>query len=172
ALTQHISTCLPGAGPGREISVPLAPYFQAVIRHTPVPFREEGPGSLPRYRAEIGPFLGLVGGGELIGESRGFDEIPTSGAAVGSLSLGLRAGVGLEELLSEGGDGLIFLELGVTISSAEHTACNDCVPGVADLLPRVPARTGITGRLRLPFWVIPGDLILASPLLLFSPATF
>ncbi len=171
-LAGSSSTCLSGAAPGWEVPESLADHFEAIVRRTAVPYRGQGPGSLPRYRAEIGPFVGLVAGGELAGAGGGFDEIGASGSAIGSLSLGLRFGLGLEELLSEGGDGLIFLEGGVTMSSAEPTACEDCAPGTADLLPRVPARTGIQARLRLPFWLIPGDLILASPLAFFSPDTF
>jgi hypothetical protein len=171
-LEGRSSTCLPGESPGWTVPDPLVDSFEVVAGKTAVPYREEGPGSLPRYRAEIGPFLGLFAGGELAGAGGGFDEIGTAGSAIGSLSLGLRFGLGLEELLSDGGDGLIFLDAGVTMTSAEPTACDDCAPGVADLLPRVPARTGIQTRLRMPFWLIPGDLLLASPMLFFSPDTF
>ncbi|HEY6929818.1 MAG TPA: hypothetical protein VJA66_09105 [Thermoanaerobaculia bacterium] len=170
-LEGRSSTCGSGASPGWQLPETLIDFLEAIVRRTAVPYRGGGPGSLPRYRAEIGPFLGLVAGGQLAGTSGGFDAIGTSGSANGSLTLAVRFGLGLEELLSEGGDGLIFLEGGVRMSSAEHTACNDCAPGVADLIPRVPARTGIESRLRLPFWLIPGDLILASPLAFFSPDT-
>jgi hypothetical protein len=171
-LAGRSSTCLTGAAPGWEVPESLVDIFQTVVQQSAVPYSGFGPGALPRYRAEIGPFMGLVAGGELAGAGGGFDQIGTAGSAIGSLSLGLRFGLGLEELLSDAGDGLFFLDAGVTMSSPEPTACEDCAPGVADLLPRVPARTGLQTRLRMPFWLIPGDLLLASPLAFFSPDTF
>ena len=42
------------------------------------------------------------------------------------------------------------------------------LPGRGNLLPRVPARSGIQARFRAPFWLIPGDLILAAPFLLLT----
>ncbi len=54
------------------------------------------------------------------------------------------------------------------MSSKEPTDCPECSPGVGNLLPRVPARSGIQARFRAPFWLIPGDLILAAPFLLLT----
>ncbi len=47
-------------------------------------------------------------------------------------------------------------------------------PGVvANLALRTPARKAIATRIRLPFWLIPGDLILAAPILVpFAPKTY
>jgi hypothetical protein len=134
----------------------------------PIPFRGDGPGSLPRYHAEIGPFAALVAGGSLAGSGGSFDDLDTGGELIDSLSLGLRVGLGLEELLTDSGDGLIFLEGGVAMSSKEPTDCPECSPGLGNLLPRVPARSGIQARFRAPFWLIPGDLIVAAPFLLLT----
>jgi hypothetical protein len=44
---------------------------------------------------------------------------------------------------------------------------------VANLALRTPARKAIATRLRMPFWLIPGDLILAAPILGFlAPKTY
>ena len=84
-------------------------------------------------------------------------------------------GLGLEALLPEAGTGEIFFEGGLTYRSKQRT---DCPSGgcnednLSSLFPRAPARQGATARLRLPFWLIPGDLIVAAPILAFtSPST-
>jgi hypothetical protein len=41
-----------------------------------------------------------------------------------------------------------------------------------NLTAAIPSRTGLTARLRMPFYLVPGDLILLSPVLLFSPSTY
>jgi hypothetical protein len=41
-------------------------------------------------------------------------------------------------------------------------------PLVQQFVPGVPARTGLSLRLRMPYWLIPGDLVLATPILLFT----
>jgi len=44
--------------------------------------------------------------------------------------------------------------------------------GASTLFPRLPARTGLRLGMRVPFWVLPGDMLLLAPLLaLVSPAT-
>ena len=35
----------------------------------------------------------------------------------------------------------------------------------------IPSRSALTARLRMPFWLIPGDLLLALPLLALEPET-
>ncbi len=168
ALSGRFSVCASRAAPDWDVPEALAPWFAAVANRMPVPFRGEGPGSLPRYHGEIGPFAALVAGGSLAGSGGGFDDLDTGGQLIDSLSLGLRLGLGLEELLTDSGDGLIFLEAGVSMSSKEPTDCPECSPGVGNLLPRVPARSGIQARFRAPFWLVPGDLILAAPFLLLT----
>src|SRR6185295_4533250 len=45
-------------------------------------------------------------------------------------------------------------------------------PLLQQFVPVVPARSGWNFRLRIPFWLLPGDLILATPALAFtSPDT-
>jgi hypothetical protein len=40
------------------------------------------------------------------------------------------------------------------------------------LTAAIPARTGVTARIRMPFYLIPGDLLLLSPVYLVSPKTY
>jgi hypothetical protein len=168
ALSGRYDLCTAKTAPDWDVPDALDPWFSAVAMRMPVPFRGDGPGSLPRYHAEIGTFVALVAGGSLAGADDSFDDIDTGGQLIDTLSLGLRFGLGLEELLTDNGDGLIFLEGGVAMSSKEPTDCPDCGGGVANIFPRIPARSGLQARFRSPFWVIPGDLIIAAPFLLLT----
>jgi hypothetical protein len=172
ALTGSFSVCASRAAPEWDISDSLEPWFASVAMRMPVPFRGAGPGSLPRVHGEIGPYAGLVAGGSLAGSGGSYDDLDTGGQVIDSLTLGLRFGLGLEELITDSGDGMIFLEGDVAMSSAEDTDCPGC-EGEGRLLPRVPARSGIGARFRAPFWLVPGDLIVAAPfLLLTNPHAF
>ena len=116
----------------------------------PIPYRGAGPGSLPRVHGEIGPYAALVAGGSLAGSGGSYDGLDTGGTLIDSLSLGLRFGLGLEELLTDSGDGLIFLEGGVAMSSSEPTDCPECQRGDRNVFracPRVPgSRRGFARR--------------------------
>jgi len=143
-----------------------------VLEKTPVPALTSGKGALPRFRSEIGTFVGLSAGASLYGNTASFSPETPGGFVNGSLSLGVRAGIGLDSLLADAADGLIFLEGGIRMESKQAASCDSdtaCSPSVAaqSLVPQVPARTGYYARLRMPFWLIPGDLVLAAPVLAF-----
>jgi hypothetical protein len=86
----------------------------------------------------------------------------------------VRLGFGLEGVLDEGSDGLVFLDLGVRLDSASSmNITND--PRLAQggaITAAIPSRSALTARLRLPFWLLPGDLLLALPLLALAPDTY
>jgi hypothetical protein len=127
-----------------------------IVEQTPVPALGAGLGQLPRFRAELGPFVGLstaVRGGVL---SRGFGTTQTDVTTIGGIDAALRFGIGLEGVLNESSDGLAFAEVG--IREDRHAS------GVVTL----PGRSAITARLRLPYWLIPGDLLIAGPVLAFT----
>jgi len=130
-----------------------------VVVQTPVPALGAGLGELPRFRAELGPFIGLstaVGIGAL---TRGFGEAQTDASSTAGLDAAVRFGIGLEGVLNESSDGLVFFEVGVR--EDRHAG------GVAT----VPGRGALTLRLRMPFWLIPGDLLVAAPILAFTSKT-
>jgi hypothetical protein len=144
-----------------------------VLKMVPVPALTRGFGALPRFRSEIGPFYGLSTGAEVYWNSESFDPQVSGGFVNGSISLGARAGIGLDSLLADAADGLIFLEGGIRMESKQAASCQPgttCPPSVEvqSVVPQVPARTGIYARLRMPFWLIPGDLVLAAPILAFT----
>ncbi len=175
-LEGGVETCrakvLPTFGPAAP--APIVAALVSVLQETPVPGLGEGLGSLPRFRAEIGPFAGVTGGFQGAWATGGFESPDTSGRATGIVNVGVRLGLGLDALLTETGDGQIFLEGGITYHARESLTCSGAGCGdaaFAELFPRVPARQGLTARLRLPFWLIPGDLILAAPVLAFASPT-
>lgn len=176
-VAEGVETCQGTVLPsiGGSSTPELVAALVSVLLETPVPGLGEGLGSLPRFRAEIGPFAGVTGGFQGSWTSGSFASPEADGRAAGAVNVGIRVGIGLDALLSETGDGQIFLEGGVTYHAREQAACSgpECGNEVfAELFPRVPARQGLTARLRLPYWLLPGDLLVAAPVLAFaSPAT-
>src|SRR5579863_5121940 len=125
----------------------------AIIAQTPVPALGAGAGELPRFRSELGPFVGLSTGLRVGAITRGFGSTETSASAIGGLDAAVRFGVGLEGVLNESSDGLTFGEVGFRQDA--HASSTAILPG----------RGAITARFRAPFWLVPGDLILAAPVL-------
>ena len=148
----------------------------SILLETPKPGRKPPEGALPRFRSEIGPFLGLAAGISGGGAGSGFESTDSPSRAVGTMDIAARVGLGLEDVLGDAGDGQIFLQAGVLQEIGSKDACADpCSAAglVANLALRTPARKAIATRIRLPFWLIPGDLILAAPILVpFAPKTY
>ncbi|HET8725319.1 MAG TPA: hypothetical protein VFM53_14070 [Anaeromyxobacteraceae bacterium] len=145
----------------------LSRHLVPVLKNTPVPGRGEGDVHLPRFREELGPFIGAFASAT---GNVGWGGLGTSTAQFyGSLSAGLRFGFGAESLTGSVGTGLIFLDAGITMQSAQTDACNDgpicSVLGSSALFPRVPARTGLRLGIRMPFYVIPFDMLVLGPIL-------
>jgi hypothetical protein len=144
-----------------------------VLGQTAIPALGPGLGALPRFRSEVGPFLGLAGvmDGRYI--DRGFTPSNGGGFTAG-VDLSARVGVGLNGVLRDSGDGLAFISVGVR----GDTASTNSVSGVAssevggNILSAIPSRTAISTRLRMPFYLVPGDLLLLSPLYFISPKRY
>ena len=162
------------SAPDWDVPDTLAPFFAAVAQRVPIPFRGAGPGALPRVHAEIGPYAALVAGGALAGSGGSYDGLDTGGQLIDTLSLGLRVGAGpggapdrqRRRLDLPGGRGGHELPRGHRLPGVRGR------PGQP-----APARAGpvrdSTARMRAPFWLIPGDLILAAPILnLIDPEKF
>lgn len=144
-----------------------------LLRLTPIPSLEEGLGAMPRFRAEVGPFIGVAGTLDARYLDDGFTGLEGSGYVAGA-DLSLRIGMGLEGVLGEAGDGLIFLSAGYR-GDAQST--NDFTEGAGaaqggSLTAAIPGRTALNARLRMPFYLIPGDLLVLSPLYFISPTTY
>jgi hypothetical protein len=136
--------------------LPEIPAVVPIIAQTPVPALAEGKGALPRFRSEIGPFIGLstaVRGTALGG---GFGSTQGGVGTTGGLDAAVRLGLGLEGVLNESSDGQIFIDLGLREDSSEQGGAS------------IPGRSALLIRWRAPFWLIPGDLIVATPVLAFT----
>jgi hypothetical protein len=131
-----------------------------IIVQTPVPALGPGPGELPRFHAELGPFVGVSAAARGVALAGGFGATQTGVSTTGGLEGAVRVGLGLEGVLSEASDSLAFVEAGLRQDASTLGAAT------------VPGRGALTARLRVPFWLLPGDLLLAAPVLaLSSPPT-
>jgi hypothetical protein len=131
-----------------------------IIVQTPVPALGPGPGELPRFHAELGPFVGVSAAARGVALAGGFGATQTGVSTTGGLEGAVRVGLGLEGVLNEASDSLAFVEAGFRQDASTLGAAT------------VPGRGAITARLRIPFWLLPGDLLLAAPVLaLASPHT-
>ena len=148
--------------------------IQAILIQTPVPGLSSGLGALPRTNAEIGLFIGISSSLNLHSINGGFGKDQTDKGVVGGMEANFRIGYGLEGVLNQSGDGLFFLQFGWTQNSASTNRFAQDAGGFANstIGAAIPGRGAYNIRLRMPFYIIPGDLILAAPLLLFAPKTY
>jgi len=136
-----------------------------VVRTTPMPGLGPGLGAMPRFRSELGRFMGLAGMIDGRSISSGFAG-SEGGGIIGGLDLSVRVGMGLEGVLDDSGDGLIFLSVGLR---GDTSSSNRFSQQGGSVTAAVPSHTGISTRVRMPFFLIPGDLFLLSPLYFIAP---
>ena len=145
-----------------------------VLLLTPVPSLGEGLGAMPRFRAEVGAFIGAAGFLDVRYLDGGFTGMESGNGFVGRADLSLRFGYGLEGVLGEQGDGLIYFSVGYSGDTPSTNKFSDAaIAQEGDTFTTaIPGRTGYSARLRLPFYLIPGDLLLLSPMYFASPKTY
>lgn len=159
---------------GMRVGAEAIALLPEVLGPTPVPGLGQGLGSMPRFRAEVGPFVGFVGAGDLRVVNGGHDPALGANGWIGGADLSLRAGLGLDGVIGESGDGLVFGSIGLrgdTRSSHNRLGSApalDAFGGVA----AIGSRFGISTRFRMPFYALPGDLLLLAPLYLLAPTTY
>lgn len=160
---------------GREMTMPyriLDPAFKQLafgtLITTPVPGLPSGLGEVPRFRSELGPFIGIepAAGVSLI--NGGFGLTQKTIGAVPGLEFAVHIGLGMDGVLNESGDGLVFLDLGWRLDGASTIKIqhDPAYKYFGSILSAIPSREAFSVRLRLPFYVIPGDLLLVGPILL------
>jgi hypothetical protein len=142
---------------------------QKILLTTPVPGLDSGQGAMPRSSTELGPFVGFttaVRGSVL---NHGFSTYQNTFGFVPGLEVAVRFGLGMEGLLNETSDGLVFLDIGWRLDGASSMKIyNDSLLSqLGTFASAIPNRDALFFRLRLPFYLIPGDLILLAPTLLF-----
>jgi hypothetical protein len=124
-----------------------------IMKETVIPGLGDVPGQLPRFRSELGPFLGVSA--VVLGQATagGFGPGQSGASGNAGLETAFRVGLGLEGVLDESGDGLVFADVGYRQN------------GPAQGTATTPGRGAVTLRIRAPFWLIPGDLVVAAPIL-------
>ncbi|MDX2130310.1 MAG: hypothetical protein SFU91_14845 [Chloroherpetonaceae bacterium] len=166
---------------GEARSMPLHTLDAAVLKkvisileETPVPGLSKGIGELPRFRAEIGPFIGISPSAGISVINGAFGQNQVKLGAVSSLEFSVRVGVGLDGVLNESSDGLAFLQAGWRQDASSSTGVVDAenIQRFGSILSAIPGRTSYSFRLRLPYFLFPADLLISAPFLfLFSPKT-
>lgn len=165
---------LPARQPGMEPAGKYRTAFEDALKPTPVPRLGPGLGSMPRFHSELGPFINLAGSVDGRVVNGGFVPSQTSSGFIGGMDISVRAGLGLEGALGEASDGLVFVALGFKgdAASSNRFTSNASNPISGNLAAAIPARTGLSFRLRMPFYVVPGDLLLMSPMYFFKPDAY
>jgi len=155
-------------GRGRS---PYKPALEEVLLPTPVPGLGPGLGALPRARSEVGTFVGLAASIEGRGINGGFEASQSESGVVPGLDLALRIGLGLEGALGDADDGLVFFQAGFHADGASTNKFTE-TEFSGRLTAAIPARSGVSTRLRMPYYLIPGDLLLLSPIYFFDPEKY
>ena len=165
---------LPARPEGQKVSPEALRLLADVLGTTPIPSLGPGLGSMPRFRAEVGPFVGLASSAGVRNVHGGFIASQSQNGWIGDIDLAVRAGLGLDGVLGDAGDGLIFASLGLHADSASSSkiSSSQAAEQAGSLSAVIPNRIGISTRLRMPFYLLPGDLLLLSPVYFVSPTTY
>lgn len=154
-----------------SLDEPATGALVGLLQETPTPGHDAGSGAWPRYRADFGPFIGIESHLSVGWAGAGYGgSVPRPYAQLG---MGVRFGYGLEGVVGSINTGSMYLDLGLVRQSEQVDFCeDDCQLRLGSkALPRVPSRPGVLIGLRLPFWLVPGDLLVLAPVLaIASPA--
>lgn len=161
--------------PSTVASKSLNQIFMQVIMETPGPALRAGNGELPRFRSELGGFVGISPYVRTVGWNDEFTPEVFDAFDIGTIGFNVRAGLGLDGVTSEGDDGLVFLEFGIAHVNASKVSfsTDSTIVGSDKIVVAVPFRSSVTARIRMPYYAIPGDLILGALLIApFSSSTY
>jgi hypothetical protein len=153
---EGFNVCRESHIPGARGELPEILGVEPIIAQTPIPGLGEGKGALPRFRSEIGPFIGLSSAVRGTALGGGFGSTQSGVGTTGGLDAAVRLGLGLEGVLNESSDGQVFIDLGLREDSSKYGGAS------------IPGRSALVVRWRVPIWLIPGDLIVATPVLAFT----
>jgi len=170
-LPDTFNVCSNNYMPKVEFNMDL---LSEVLMSTPMPGLSEGLGQLSRFRTELGPFIGAASSLETNWLRGGFGPNQNERTLIGSIEANLIFGLGLDGVMNKAGDGLAFIQLGWRQDSpttSQFTNPNSTFQA-SSVTSTIPGRSAYNIRVRMPFWLIPGDLILAAPILSWaSPKT-
>ena len=159
-----LDICRNNVVPGLVASQDHYDQLLAVIDRTPVPALKSGIGEMPRFRSELGGFIGFAPHVSTSGWHDDYHPAVGTAMGIGSVGVSLRMGLGLDGLMSEASDGLAFVEFGVSSDSPSFDSyLSNQVPTTGDNdLSTMPARSSISARMRMPFFLVPGDMLLGA----------
>jgi len=161
--------------PSRNVDKKFNEPLAQILVKTPVPGLATGLGELPRFRSELGIFVGVVPALRTNGLSGGFGAEQTSPGALGGLDINVRIGLGIEGVLNESGDGLVFLDLGWRQDgpSTQKYGNSPVLEAAGQIASAIPGRDALNIRFRMPFYLLPFDLLITAPILIWAaPETF
>ena len=159
-----LNVCRSGGMPSFDVPPEVVPLWIDVVHTLPAAALAEGPGALPRFRAEIGPFIGVSASAGVSWIDGGYAAAESTSGVIGALTAGVRLGLGLEGVMDQAGDGLVFIDVGLRQDTASSVSFSDnpALTETGAFSSTIPARGGITIRARVPFWLIPGDLLVGA----------
>lgn len=169
-LPDSFNVCKNNYNIKREYDPAVIPLLDAVLVQTPVPGLANGLGELPRFKAELGLFMGIASDLRTNGLSGGFGVNQTTAGAVGGLDLNIRFGLGIEGVINESGDGLVFLQLGWRQDSPSTMNFGDVPAPIStgQISSAIPGRDAYNLGLRMPFYILPFDLLITAPILIWA----
>jgi hypothetical protein len=170
-----LNVCKTNYMPKRSVDPAIIDLCAEILVTTPVPGLGTGLGELPRFRAELGTFIGAVSALRGNAVNGGFGTNQNDPGATGGIDAGIRLGLGIEGVMHGGGDGLVFLEAGwrQDASSSMKYGSSPILEEGGQFTAAIPGRTAIYTRFRMPFYLIPLDLLITAPILLIaSPDTY
>jgi hypothetical protein len=167
---EDFNVCINDQFPTHEFGHKYDIALREILFQTPMPGLEPGLGALPRIRSELGPFIGLAGTIDARLFEGGYLESQNRTGAIVGLDLSFRAGFGMDGVMDESGDGLVYGSFGFRSDSASKNNFSDerLSDQGGSIDAAIPARTGYSIRIRMPFYLFPTDLLWLSPLYLFD----
>lgn len=171
---ENFNVCTQNQFPAHHFEDKYDAPLKDILNFTPMPGLGTDLGSLPRFRSEVGVFVGLAGSLDARVVEGGFIESQNKAGHMFGLDLSFRAGFGMDGVMDESGDGLVYASFGFRGDSVSSNKFAD-TPNIdqgGTLTAAIPARSGISVRFRMPFYIFPTDLFWLSPLYLFNESAY
>ena len=174
ALPDSFNVCENNYMPERKVDPNIIGPCAEILITTPVPGLAAGLGELPRFRSELGLFIGAYASMHGNTVNGGFGANQNRPGATAGIDAGIRLGIGLEGVMHGGGDGLVFLDFGWRQDGASTMKFGNSpiLQDAGQFSAAIPGREAFTFRFRMPFYIVPFDLLIASPMLFIAPETY
>lgn len=153
STTDTFNVCKNNYMPERNVDPAIIDPCVKILVTTPIPGLATGLGEFPRFRSELGTFIGIISAVRGNAVSGGFATTQNEPGVTGGIDAGVRIGLGLEGVMHGGGDGLVFLELGwrQDASSSMKYGSSPILEQGGQFTAAIPGREGFNIRLRMPF---------------------